>query len=222
MKKYLGIMILAFTAISCTSLDEYLKDRNLITQNDHIKYIEIKEKKEEKPVKKEEKKVETKKQEIVKVEKKTEVVEKKVDPKKNVVNPKNAKTNAEVKSTIIKSENPVKEVKKEEKKVVENKVVEKKEVVEVKVSNTKIEETVVKFDDTDLKIVKFIAEQVVENEEQIKRKTVESIQRLEEKGYKYSAREFLAKAYDNIKKTNVNSYILAAARVMNNIEREGR
>ncbi|WP_156299380.1 hypothetical protein [Streptobacillus canis] len=238
MMKFLSYIFLAFAVVSCTSVDEYLKDRNLITQNDHIKYVEIKEKKEE--VKKQEvkdtkvvKKEEPKKAETIKIQKKTEIVEKKEEVKKKtpVVTP--AKSESEIKANIIKSDNPIKpkEVKKEEPKKVENKVVEtkaevkpveKKEVVQVEVVTSKIEETTVKFDDTDLKIVKFIAEQVVENEEQIKRKTVESIQRLESKGYKYSAREFLAKAYDNIKKTNVNSYILAAARVMNSIERDGR
>ena len=45
------------------------------------------------------------------------------------------------------------------------------------------------------------------------------INRLKEKGINLSAKEFLALAYKNIKDTRVNSYILAVARVMNNVER---
>ncbi|QXW66387.1 hypothetical protein KX935_04120 [Streptobacillus moniliformis] len=210
MIKYFSYIFLLFTVISCTSLDEYLKEKNLITQNDHIKYVEIKDKKEE--VKKEEnEKTEVKIKEVVE-EVKTKVEEKKQEVKKTqVITP--AKTEKEIKAGIIKSNHLVKDMK--------NKDEEPKKAVEpvVEVISSKTKETVINFDETDLQIVKFIAEQVVENEEQIKKKTIESIQKLESKGYRYSAREFLAKAYDNIKKTNVNSYILAAARVMNSIER---
>ncbi|CAM3123899.1 hypothetical protein [Streptobacillus ratti] len=210
MIKYFSYIFLLFTVISCTSLDEYLKEKNLITQNDHIKYVEIKDKKEE--VKKEEnEKTEVKTKEVVE-EVKTKVEEKKQEVKKTqVITP--AKTEKEIKAGIIKSNHLVKDMK--------NKDEEPKKEVEpvLEVVSSKTKETVINFDETDLQIVKFIAEQVVENEEQIKKKTIESIQKLESKGYRYSAREFLAKAYDNIKKTNVNSYILAAARVMNSIER---
>ncbi|WP_064614677.1 hypothetical protein [Streptobacillus moniliformis] len=210
MIKYLSYIFLSFAVISCTTLDEYLKEKNLITQNDHIKYVELKEKKEE--VKKEEnEKTEVKIKEVVE-EVKTKVEEKKQEVKKTqVITP--AKTEKEIKAGIIKSNHLVKDMK--------NKDEEPKKAVEpvVEVISSKTKETVINFDETDLQIVKFIAEQVVENEEQIKKKTIESIQKLESKGYRYSAREFLAKAYDNIKKTNVNSYILAAARVMNSIER---
>ncbi|WP_064608599.1 hypothetical protein [Streptobacillus moniliformis] len=210
MIKYFSYIFLLFTVISCTSLDEYLKEKNLITQNDHIKYVEIKDKKEE--VKKEEnEKTEVKIKEVVE-EVKTKVEEKKQEVKKTqVITP--AKTEKEIKAGIIKSNHLVKDMK--------NKDEEPKKAVEpvVEVISSKTKETVINFYETDLQIVKFIAEQVVENEEQIKKKTIESIQKLESKGYRYSAREFLAKAYDNIKKTNVNSYILAAARVMNSIER---
>ncbi len=208
MIKYFSYIFLLFTVISCTSLDAYLKEKNLITQNDHIKYVEIKEKKEE--VKKEEIKTELESEPEIKTE---EVEEKKQEVKATIIT--SAKSEKEIKSSIIKSDHLVKDQK------IMNEGIKKvtKPVTEVEKENT---EVIVNFDETDLKIVKFIAEQVVENEEQVKRKTIESIQKLESKGYKYSAREFLAKAYDNIKKTNVNSYILAAARVMNSIERDGK
>ncbi|WP_064615599.1 hypothetical protein [Streptobacillus moniliformis] len=201
MIKYLSYIFLSFAVISCTTLDEYLKEKNLITQNDHIKYVELKEKKEE--VKEEEnKKIQIKIKEIeTKVEEKKQEV--KEVPKNSTVTP--AKSEKEIKSSIIKSSSDVNT---------------KNEVEVKKPAPAEPVESTIKFDNTDIQIVKFIAEQVVENEEQIKKKTIESIQKLESKGYKYSAREFLAKAYDNIKKTNVNSYILAAARVMNSIERE--
>ncbi|WP_073508065.1 hypothetical protein [Streptobacillus notomytis] len=203
MIKYFSYIFLLFTAISCTSLDAYLKEKNLITQNDHIKYVEIKEKKEEI-------KTELESEPEIKTE---EVEEKKQEVKATIIT--SAKSEKEIKSSIIKSDHLVKDQK------IMNEGIKKvtKPVTEVEKENT---EVIVNFDETDLKIVKFIAEQVVENEEQVKRKTIESIQKLESKGYKYSAREFLAKAYDNIKKTNVNSYILAAARVMNSIERDGK
>lgn len=78
----------------------------------------------------------------------------------------------------------------------------------------------VKFDKTDEQIIEYIAKKVVENEKQIKIKTIESIKILNSKGINLTVKEFLAKVYENIKKSNVSSYILAVARVMNKIESE--
>ena len=84
---------------------------------------------------------------------------------------------------------------------------------------TRVTNSNVVFNSEDEKIIQYISGLVIENETQIRTKTIDSINRLKEKGINLSAKEFLALAYKNIKDTRVNSYILAVARVMNNVER---
>lgn len=120
------------------------------------------------------------------------------------------------KNKIIKSE-------KENKKNNKNQIIAKKvDDVNNAVLKTKLEknpEDDLQFNETEEKIIDYIAGKVFENKDQIKKKTIEAINKLKDKGINYTPKEFLAKAYENIEKTNANSFILAVARVINNAER---
>ena len=195
MKKVLLIGLMFFV-VSCSSIDSYLKDKNYININDNIKYRVI----EKKEIKKE----------IVE-EKPTKVI--KETPIKNT-------------TTVIKEEVVEKIPVKPVKAVAEESVTNKDKEINTKATTqllnkltTRVTNSNVVFNSEDEKIIQYISGLVIENETQIRTKTIDSINRLKEKGINLSAKEFLALAYKNIKDTRVNSYILAVARVMNNVER---
>ena len=76
-----------------------------------------------------------------------------------------------------------------------------------------------KFDATDQKIVDFIDQKVYEDAAQIKKITVESIQKLQdEKNIRMTKREFLARTYQIIRDNNMTSFYLAVARLLNEIK----
>ena len=76
-----------------------------------------------------------------------------------------------------------------------------------------------KFDETDQKIVDFIDQKVYEDAAQIKKITVESIQKLQdEKNIRMTKREFLARTYQIIRDNNMTSFYLAVARLLNEIK----
>ena len=76
-----------------------------------------------------------------------------------------------------------------------------------------------KFDATDQKIVDFIDQKVYEDATQIKKITVESIQKLQdEKNIRMTKREFLARTYQIIRDNNMTSFYLAVARLLNEIK----
>lgn len=239
MKNVVKMMLLIYFVTSCSSINEFLQDRNLITAKEKVTYRVIN--KEE--IKKEEPKQENKeldkesiKKEIVKSIDKVKEETKKEEPK-DLIKEELKKESKEIKeeavnidksriivSSIPKQKEEIKIQNKVENKLnenlkakeVENKNIEKSVVVEEKkelMSNNFV------FTDTDEKIIEYISEKVVESKDQIKSKTKDSLNKLAEKGIKLTPKEFLALAYDNIKKTNVNSYILAAARVINTLQR---
>ena len=129
----------------------------------------------------------------------------------------------EEKPTKVIKETPIK---KPVKAVAEENVTNKDKEINTKATTqllnkltTRVTNSNVVFNSEDEKIIQYISGLVIENETQIRTKTIDSINRLKEKGINLSAKEFLALAYKNIKDTRVNSYILAVARVMNNVER---
>lgn len=200
MKKIYLLLILGFLT-SCNSIDTYLKSKNLVTSKDYVKYKVIYQENEklneENIVKKENTRSDDEiKKSIIKSESNRLPVIKKDNPK----------VSSELKTTVIKTE--IKKMQEET----------KTETTEVPV--IKSNDLDVKFDKTDEQIIEYIAKKVVENEKQIKIKTIESIKILNSKGINLTVKEFLAKVYENIKKSNVSSYILAVARVMNKIESE--
>nr|MBP9596383.1 hypothetical protein [Fusobacteriaceae bacterium] len=76
-----------------------------------------------------------------------------------------------------------------------------------------------KFDATDQKIVDFIDQKVYEDGTQIKKITIESIQKLkDEKNIRMTKREFLARTYQIIRDNNMTSFYLAVARLLNEIK----
>ena len=69
------------------------------------------------------------------------------------------------------------------------------------------------------KIVDFIDQKVYEDAAQIKKITVESIQKLQdEKNIRMTKREFLARTYQIIRDNNMTSFYLAVARLLNEIK----
>ena len=76
-----------------------------------------------------------------------------------------------------------------------------------------------KFDETDQKIVAFIDQIVYEDAAQIRQVTVDGLSKLlKEKNIKMTKREFLARTYQIIKENNMNSYYLAAGRLLNQLK----
>lgn len=76
-----------------------------------------------------------------------------------------------------------------------------------------------KFDETDQKIVDFIAEKVKENGSQIKKITVDGVNKLQkEKNIRMTKREFLARTYQIIRDNKMTSYYLASARLLNQMK----
>ena len=204
MKKIILIGLL-FSIISCSNIDSYLKDKNYITFNDNVKYKVIENKVEkdkiiEKVVEEIPKKIDNVKKEVIN----KEVVE------KQVVNNKSNKI----------TEKGIEEIaKKNESNKKNNSIVEKTSTQIINQLTKRVSSSSVNFTSEDEKIIQYISSIVVENESQIKDKTLDSINRLKQKGINLTTKEFLALAYKNIKDTRVNSYILAVARVMNNVER---
>lgn len=76
------------------------------------------------------------------------------------------------------------------------------------------------FDATDQKIVDFIAEKVKEDGEQIKKITIEGVNKLQnEKNIRMTKREFLARTYQIIRDNKMTSYYLASARLLNQMKK---
>ena len=204
MKKIILIGLL-FSIISCSNIDSYLKDKNYITFNDNVKYKVIENKVEkdkiiEKVVEEIPKKIDNVKKELIN----KEVVEKQV-----VSNKSNKITEKGIEEIAKKNESNKKN----------NSIVEKTSTQIINQLTKRVSSSSVNFTSEDEKIIQYISSIVVENEAQIKDKTLDSINRLKQKGINLTTKEFLALAYKNIKDTRVNSYILAVARVMNNVER---
>ena len=203
--KKITLIGLLFSIISCSNIDSYLKDKNYITFNDNVKYKVIENKVEkdkiiEKVVEEIPKKIDNVKKEVIN----KEVVE------KQVVNNKSNKI----------TEKGIEEIdKKNESNKKNNSIVEKTSAQIINQLTKRVSSSSVNFTSEDEKIIQYISSIVVENESQIKDKTLDSINRLKQKGINLTTKEFLALAYKNIKDTRVNSYILAVARVMNNVER---
>ena len=76
-----------------------------------------------------------------------------------------------------------------------------------------------KFDATDQKIVAFIDEKVHEDAAQIRQVTIDGLNKLlKEKNIRMTKREFLARTYQIIRDNNMNSYYLAAGRLLNQLK----
>ena len=76
-----------------------------------------------------------------------------------------------------------------------------------------------KFDATDQKIVAFIGEKVHEDAAQIRQVTIDGLNKLlKEKNIRMTKREFLARTYQIIRDNNMNSYYLAAGRLLNQLK----
>ena len=76
-----------------------------------------------------------------------------------------------------------------------------------------------KFDATDEKIVAFIDQKVYEDAAQIRQVTVDSLNKLlKEKNIRMTKREFLARTYQIIRDNNMNSFYLAAGRLLNQLK----
>lgn len=76
-----------------------------------------------------------------------------------------------------------------------------------------------KFDATDQKIVAFIDEKVHEDAAQIRQVTIDGLNKLlREKNIRMTKREFLARTYQIIRDNNMNSYYLAAGRLLNQLK----
>ncbi|MDO5088765.1 MAG: hypothetical protein Q4D53_03175 [Leptotrichiaceae bacterium] len=86
-------------------------------------------------------------------------------------------------------------------------------------NNSSVGEVDGKFDATDQKIVAFIDQKVYEDAAQIKQVTVESLNKLlKEKNIRMTKREFLARTYQIIRDNNMNSFYLAAGRLLNQLK----
>lgn len=85
--------------------------------------------------------------------------------------------------------------------------------------NSSVGEVDGRFDATDQKIVAFIDQKVYEDAAQIKQVTVESLNKLlKEKNIRMTKREFLARTYQIIRDNNMNSFYLAAGRLLNQLK----
>lgn len=89
-------------------------------------------------------------------------------------------------------------------------------------SKTNTEESKIdnKFDETDIKIVDFIAEKVTENSSKIKELTILGVTQLKnQKNISISKREFLARTYQVMKENNINSYAVASKKMMSTLSK---
>lgn len=194
MKKYIILSLISLTFMSCSSIDTYLKDKNILTINDNFRYNVVNKKNNTQTSNS------IKENEIKKIEIRN--------------------GNEKIKQQLDELEKKEVITKKEIATPIENKKIEEAKIIQVKQEISTIKNlSEIKFSKTDDAIVQYIAKRVVEKDEQIKRKTIESIKKLREKGIDLTPSQFLSLAFDNIKKTNVNSFILAAARVMNGQEK---
>ncbi len=119
------------------------------------------------------------------------------------------KTNDEIKTSVGSTKlNTEKEVKTTENKSQVQKV------------NEKSSSTDTKFDETDIKIVDFIAEKVTENSSKIKELTILGVTQLKnQKNISISKREFLARTYQVMKENNINSYAVASKKMMSTLSK---
>lgn len=119
------------------------------------------------------------------------------------------KTNDEIKTSVGSTKlNTEKEVKTTENKSQVQKV------------NVKSSSTDTKFDETDIKIVDFIAEKVTENSSKIKELTILGVTQLKnQKNISISKREFLARTYQVMKENNINSYAVASKKMMSTLSK---
>ena len=89
-------------------------------------------------------------------------------------------------------------------------------------SKTNTEESNIdnKFEETDIKIVDFIAEKVTENSSKIKELTILGVTQLKnQKNISISKREFLARTYQVMKENNINSYAVASKKMMSTLSK---
>ena len=119
------------------------------------------------------------------------------------------KTNDEIKTSVGSTKlNTEKEVKTTENKSQVQKVNEKSSSIDTK------------FDETDIKIVYFIAEKVIENSSKIKELTILGVTQLKnQKNISISKREFLARTYQVMKENNINSYAVASKKMMSTLSK---
>lgn len=119
------------------------------------------------------------------------------------------KTNDEIKTSVGSTKlNTEKEVKTTENKSQVQKVNEKSSSIDTK------------FDETDIKIVDFIAEKVIENSSKIKELTILGVTQLKnQKNISISKREFLARTYQVMKENNINSYAVASKKMMSTLSK---
>ena len=119
------------------------------------------------------------------------------------------KTNDEIKTSVGSTKlNTEKEVKTTENESQVQKV------------NVKSSSTDTKFDETDIKIVDFIAEKVTENSAKIKELTILGVTQLKnQKNISISKREFLARTYQVMKENNINSYAVASKKMMSTLSK---
>lgn len=119
------------------------------------------------------------------------------------------KTNDEIKTSVGSTKlNTEKEVKTTENESQVQKV------------NVKSSSTDTKFDETDIKIVDFIAEKVTENSSKIKELTILGVTQLKnQKNISISKREFLARTYQVMKENNINSYAVASKKMMSTLSK---
>lgn len=119
------------------------------------------------------------------------------------------KTNDEIKTSVGSTKlNTEKEVKTTENESQVQKV------------NVKSSSTDTKFDETDIKIVDFIAEKVTENSVKIKELTILGVTQLKnQKNISISKREFLARTYQVMKENNINSYAVASKKMMSTLSK---
>lgn len=76
------------------------------------------------------------------------------------------------------------------------------------------------FDETEEKLVNFIADKVYETPEQVKEITVDGIEKLmKDKNIRMTKREFLARTYHIIRENNMTSYYLATGRLLNQVKK---
>ena len=119
------------------------------------------------------------------------------------------KTNDEIKTSVGSTKlNTEKEVKTTENESQVQKV------------NVKSSSTDTKFDETDIKIVDFIAEKVTENSVKIKELTILGVTQLKnQKNISISKREFLARTYQVMKENDINSYAVASKKMMSTLSK---
>ena len=155
---------------------------------------------------------------------------------KNTVTETDKKVVENNKNTVVKTENKVEKAtsetakKIEEKKETINTVNKTNEKINNKVTTTSTTQKVTQstkknevnvdaiFDETDEKIVDFIAKRVKEKPEQIKQITLDGLKKLhKDTKIRMTKREYLARTYQIINDHKMTSYYLASARLLNQL-----